>query len=161
MTTSAGPAARERVLSPAYATTTIGMFSMIAFAAFESMAVTTIMPTVARELGGFAYYALSFAAPFASGVIGMVAAGMWSDRRGPRIPLLVSMALFSLGLLVCGFAPGMEVFVAGRVLQGLGAGAMIVSLYVMVGLIYPARLQPAVFASFAAAWWPWSRSRWG
>lgn len=152
MTTTAGRGTREGVLSPAYATTTIGMFSMIAFAAFESMAVTTIMPTVARDLDGFGYYALSFAAPFASGVIGMVAAGMRSDRRGPTVPLLVSMALFSLGLLVCGFSPTMEVFVAGRVLQGLGAGAMIVSLYVMVGLIYPARLQPAVFASFAAAW---------
>ncbi len=41
---------------------------------------------------------------------------------------------------------------AGRVLQGLGGGALTVSLYVVVGLVYPPALQPAVFASFAAAW---------
>ena len=81
------------------------MFGLIAFVAFEAMAVTTVMPSVARDLDGFALYALSFAAPLASGVVGMVGAGMWSDRTGPVGPLLSSMALFSLGLVVCGTAP--------------------------------------------------------
>ena len=82
----------------------------------------------------------------------MVAAGMWSDRRGPVTPLVASMVLFSLGLVVCGAAGSMEVLVAGRLLQGLGGGALTVGLYVVVGLVFPAVLQPAVFASFAAAW---------
>jgi MFS family permease len=143
---------RDGILSPAYLATTVGMFGLIAFVAFEAMAVTTVMPSVARDLDGFALYALSFAAPLASGVVGMVGAGMWSDRTGPVGPLLSSMALFSLGLLVCGTAPSMEVLIAGRVLQGLGGGALTVGLYVVVGLVYPNLLQPAIFASFAAAW---------
>jgi len=143
---------RERILSPAYAATTVGLFSLIAFAAFEAMAVTAVMPTVARSLDGFDYYALAFAAPFASGVVGMVAAGMWADRRGPLHPLLTSLATFSLGLVVCGTAPAMELFVVGRIVQGLGSGAMIVAAYVLVGLVYPARLRGAIFAAFAAAW---------
>ena len=143
--------ADTRLLGPAYAATTIGMFALIAFVAFEAMAVTTVMPTVARDLDGISLYALSFAAPLASGVVGMVAAGMWSDRRGPVTPLLAALALFSLGLLVCGTASSMEVLVVGRVLQGLGGGALTVGLYVVVGLVFPAALQPAVFASFAAA----------
>jgi MFS family permease len=143
---------RERILSPAYAATTVAMFGLIAFVAFEAMAVATVMPTVARDLDGLDLYALAFAAPLASGVVGMVAAGMWSDRTGPVVPLLASMALFSAGLLVCGLAPSMEVLLAGRVLQGLGGGALTVGLYVMVGLCFPARLRPSVFASFAAAW---------
>ena len=142
----------DGILSPAYLATTVGMFGLIAFVAFEAMAVTTVMPSVARDLDGFDLYALSFAAPLASGVVGMVGAGMWSDRVGPRGPLLISMALFSLGLLVCGTAPSMEVLIAGRVIQGLGGGALVVGVYVLVGLVYPSVLQPAVFASFAAAW---------
>nr|WP_246416250.1 MFS transporter [Nocardioides luti] len=152
MTPTRPDRADSRLLAPAYAATTIGTFSLIAFVAFEAMAVTTVMPSVAAELDGVALYALSFAAPLASGVVGMVAAGLWSDRRGPALPLVVALALFSLGLLVCGTAPSMEVLVAGRVLQGLGGGALTVGLYVVVGLVFPARLQPAVFASFAAAW---------
>lgn len=143
---------RKGILSSAYLATTVGMFGLIAFVAFEAMAVTTVMPSVARDLGGFDLYALSFAAPLASGVVGMVGAGMWSDRVGPRGPLLISMALFSLGLLVCGTARSMDVLIAGRVIQGLGGGALIVGVYVVVGLVYPSVLQPAIFASFAAAW---------
>lgn len=140
------------ILAPAYLATTIGVFALIAFNAFEVLAVTTVMPTISRDLDGFGLYALAFAAPLASGVVGMVAAGSWSDRHGPAGSLVVSLVLFSLGILTAGLAPSMEVFVAGRVLHGLGTGAMIVSLYVVVGVIYPARLQPSIFASFAAAW---------
>ena len=142
----------ERLLSPAYAAVTIGMFSLIGFVAFEAMAVTTVMPTVARDLDGGDLFALSFAAPLASGVIGMVAAGMWSDRRGPVAPLIWSMVLFSVGLLACAAAPTMAILVGGRLVQGLGGGALIVGLYVLVGVVFPASLQPAIFASFAAAW---------
>ncbi len=144
--------ARGGILAPAYVATTVAVFALIAFNAFEAMAVTTVMPTIARELDGLGLYALAFAAPLASGVVGMVSAGSWSDRRGPLVPLLVSLALFSLGVLTCGTAPTMEVFVGGRVVQGLGTGALIVSLYVVVGLVYPPDLRPSIFASFAAAW---------
>ena len=128
------------------------MFALCAFVAFEATAVTTVMPTVAAQLDGVGLYALSFAAPLASGVVGMVAAGGWSDRRGPIAPLALALVLFASGLVVCGLAPSMEVLVAGRVLQGLGGGALTVCLYVLVGLIFPAALQPAIFTSFAAAW---------
>lgn len=147
-----GRAPRERLLGPTYAATTIGMFALIAFVAFEAMAVTTVMPTVARALDGESLYALTFAAPLACGVLGTVAAGRWSDRRGPSLPLVVAMALFSAGLLVCAAAPTMEVLLAGRVLQGLGGGALTVGLYVLVGIVFPPVLRPSVFASFAAAW---------
>src|SRR3954471_18966287 len=147
-----GSAVHPRLLSPAYAVTTVGMFALCALVAFEATAVTTVMPTVAAHLDGVGLYALSFAAPLASGVVGMVTAGAWSDRRGPAVPLVASLALFALGLVVCGLAPSMEVLVAGRVLQGLGGGALTVGLYVLVGLVFPRVLQPAIFASFAAAW---------
>ncbi|MCW2815917.1 MAG: transporter [Nocardioides sp.] len=151
-TDATGTARPDKILGPGYAATTVGMFALIAFVAFEAMAVTTVMPTVARDLDGLGLYALAFAAPLASGVVGMVVAGWLSDRSGPSLPLLASTALFSAGLVVCGLAPTMEVLLLGRVLQGLGGGALIVGLYVVVGLVYPAVLRPAVFASFAAAW---------
>ncbi len=142
----------QRLLSPAYAASTIGMCALIGFVAFEAMAVTTVMPTIARDLDGTGLYALSFAAPFAASVIGTVAAGLWSDRHGPVAALISSMVLFSLGLLICGTAPSMEILVGGRLVQGLGAGALTVGLYVLVGLVYPPALQPGIFAGFAAAW---------
>lgn len=145
-------APEEGILGPSYRTSTVGAFLLIAIAAFEALAVTTVMPTIARQLHGDDLYSLSFAAPLASGVVGMVAAGAWSDRRGPRRALEVSLLLFALGLLVCGLAAAMVPFVLARLVQGLGSGGLIAALYVVVGEVYPSRLQPALFASFAAAW---------
>jgi MFS family permease len=135
-----------------YLLVTLGACALVFLAAFESMAVTTIMPVVSRELDGAALYALAFAGPLATGVIGMVAAGNWSDRRGPVGPLYASVALFVLGLLIAGTAGSMAALVAGRLVQGLGGGAMTVSLYVVVARVYPPVLHPRIFAAFSAAW---------
>ena len=145
-------AAAESVFGSRYLWVTIGSSALVFLAAFESLAVTTIMPVISRDLSGVSLYALAFAGPLSAGVIGMVMAGNWSDRAGPIHSLYVSAALFALGLLVAGSAPNMGVFVAGRLVQGLGSGAMTVALYVVVARLYPAALMPRIFASFAAAW---------
>jgi MFS family permease len=130
----------------------IGACALIVISAFEQLAVTTVMPAIARDLDGLALYALAFAGPLASGVIGMVLAGDWSDRRGPVKALYASVALFALGLIIAGAASSMPVFVIGRLVQGLGGGALTVALYVIVAKIYPPGLQPKIFGAFAAAW---------
>ncbi|WP_461188075.1 MFS transporter [Arthrobacter sp. Z4-13] len=140
------------ILQRPYLWVTIGACALVFLAAFESLAVTTIMPVVSRELDGASFYALAFAGPLATGVIGMVAAGNWSDRRGPTVPLYASVALFVVGLLIAGTAGSMPLLVAGRLVQGLGGGALTVALYVLVARIYPALLHPRIFAAFSAAW---------
>lgn len=135
-----------------YLWVTIGTCALVFLAAFESLAVTTIMPLVSRELNGGSLYALAFAGPLATGVIGMVGSGNWSDRRGPAVPLYVSVGLFALGLLIAGTAVSMPVLVAGRLVQGMGGGALTVALYVLVARFYPGPLHPKIFAAFSAAW---------
>ncbi|MET1086717.1 MAG: MFS transporter [Arthrobacter sp.] len=140
------------ILQRPYLWVTVGTCALVFLVAFESLAVTTIMPVVSRELQGADLYALAFAGPLATGVIGMVAAGNWSDRRGPTVPLYASVALFVMGLLVAGTAVSMPLLVAGRLVQGLGGGALTVALYVLVARIYPGMLHPKIFAAFSAAW---------
>lgn len=135
-----------------YLLVTLGACALVFLAAFESLAVTTIMPVVSRELDGAALYALAFAGPFATGVIGMVAAGNWSDRHGPVGPLYASVAMFAVGLLAAGTAGSMPALVAGRLVQGLGGGAITVALYVVIARVYPRALHPKIFAAFSAAW---------
>ncbi|MBH0023751.1 MFS transporter [Salinibacterium sp. SWN248] len=132
--------------------TTIGAFALIFLGAFETLAVTTIMPTISRDLNGQALYSVAFSSTLAASVIGMVLAGQWSDRTGPAKPLIAAMVVFTLGLLAAGFAGTMGIFIAGRFLQGLGSGALIVSLYVVVARLYPAALHPKIFGLFASAW---------
>jgi MFS family permease len=145
-------AAAPRIMGSEYLWITIGACALVFLGAFESLAVTTVMPTVSADLDGERLYALAFAGPLATGVIGMVIAGNWADRRGPVAPLYTAVALFIVGLLIAGLAPSMEVLVAGRFAQGLGSGGLMVALYVVVARVYPQDLHPAIFAGFAAAW---------
>ncbi|MGH3703484.1 MAG: MFS transporter [Agromyces sp.] len=149
---SVAPVPASGPLSKPYRWLSIGMFSLIFLAAFEAMAVTTIMPLVAEQLDGESLFALAFAVPLAAGIIGMVIAGNWTDRSGPLPSLLVSAALFVVGLVIAGTAVNMEVFIVGRFVHGLSGAAVIVPLYVIVGRVYPADLRARVFAGFAAAW---------
>ncbi len=143
---------RISILSPKYRATTLGMVALVALFAFEALAVATAMPTVARELDGLKLYALAFGGTLATSVIGMPLSGRWSDRSGPAGPLWSGLGCFLVGLLVAGLAASMPVLVIGRLLQGLGAGALIVALYVMAGRVFPEALRPKVFAAFAAGW---------
>ena len=88
----------------------------------------------------------------AASVFGTVVGGRWCDRAGPRVPLVATPVLFGLGLLVAGTAGTMAQLLAGRVLQGLGAGALIVAVYVLIAVVYPERARPAVFGLMSAAW---------
>lgn len=131
---------------------TAGAVALIFLAAIEALAVTTVMPIVSDALDGRALYAVAFAGTLATSVIGMVAAGAWSDARGPRGALYVAVSLFIAGLLLSGFAFSMDQFLIGRLVQGLGAGGQTVALYVVVARLYPPHLHGRVFAAFAAAW---------
>lgn len=132
--------------------TTVASFALVFLSAFETLAVTTAMPVVAADLDGAGLYSLAFAAPLAAAVIGMVVSGAVTDRRGPVVPLLACIAVFVGGLIVAGTARSMEIVVVARLLQGLGAGGVTVTLFVLIARVYPPLLHAKVFALFSAAW---------
>jgi MFS family permease len=140
------------IWSPRYVWVTVGAVALIFLAAIQSLAITTVMPIVSADLDGDALYAVAFAGTLATSVIGMVAAGAWSDRSGPRGPLYASVALFVIGLVIAGLATTMPMLVVGRLVQGLGTGGQTVALYVVVARVYPPGMHGRVFAAFSAAW---------
>jgi MFS family permease len=133
MTTTITPPRPPGVLAPQYRALTVGMVALITLVAFESLAVTTAMPTVAQALDVLSLYAQAFGGPLASGVVAMVVSGTWSDLKGRTRPLWQGTGWLLAGLVIAGLAPTMEVLVVGRVIQGFGAGLLTVALYVVVG----------------------------
>jgi MFS family permease len=131
---------------------TAGLVLTTTFVASESLAVVTVMPVVARDLGGFRLYGWVFSAFMLGSVIGIVAAGREADRRGPAIPFVAGLVLFEAGLAVAGLAPSMAVLVAGRVLQGMGAGAVPAVAYVSIGRSLAGSLRARFMAVLSTAW---------
>src|ERR1700753_282040 len=135
-----------------YTWVTVGAWSLVFLAAFDSLAVATIMPVVTGDLHGRGLYALAVSPTLAVGVVGTVLGGAWSDRYGPGRPLVAGIVAFVVGLIIAGTATSMIAFVAGRALQGLGSGGISVALYVVVAQAYPSELHNRIFGAFAAAW---------
>jgi MFS family permease len=131
---------------------TVGLVLTVTFVASEALAVVTVMPVVAHDLGGVWLYGWVFSAFMLGSVIGIVAAGREADRRGPAIPFVSGLVLFGAGLAVAGLAPSMGVLVAGRVLQGVGAGAMPSVAYAVIGRSLRGPLRARMMAVLSTAW---------
>jgi len=152
VTTRADPGPSPRLLAPPYRVGTIAIVILVTLVAFEALAVATAMPLAASALHGVRAYGLAFASFFGTQLLGVVAAGGWTDASGPRGPVLGGLALFAAGLLVAGTAPTFPVLLVGRALTGLGGGLLVVALYVVVAQVYPQDLQPRVFGAISTAW---------
>jgi MFS family permease len=131
---------------------TVGLVLTITLVAFEALAVSTIMPIVARELQGIELYGWVFTAFMLGSLIGIVVVGGLIDRRGLGGPFAVGIGLFAIGLIIGGLAPSMPVLVAARFLQGLGAGTVPPIAYVAIGRSLPEHLRPVMFATLSTAW---------
>jgi MFS family permease len=124
----------------------------ITFVASEALAVVTVMPVVARDLGGLRLYGWVFSGFMLGSVIGIVLAGREADRRGPAVPFAAGVVLFSAGLAIAGTAASMGVLVAGRVLQGMGAGAVPAVAYASIGRSFTGVLRARMMAVLSTAW---------
>ncbi|MGW6508040.1 MFS transporter [Streptomyces niveus] len=143
---------QDGILGKTHRALSIGIICVVLLIAFEATAVGTAMPVAARELRGVSLYAFAFSAYFTTSLFAMVLSGQWADRSGPLRPLVTGITAFALGLLLSGTAGAMWLFIAGRAVQGLGGGLVIVALYVVVSRAYSERLRPAIMAAFAASW---------
>ena len=131
---------------------TAGLIGLVTASAFEGMAVPTVLPALVDELGGLDLYGWAFSAFWLTNIIGITLAGSATDRLGPARPLLVGVALFSIGLVVSGLAGQMPVVIAGRAIQGFGSGAVAATVYAVMARAYPAASKPAMIALVSSAW---------
>lgn len=143
---------REGILHPQRAGLTVGLLLAVTLVAFEALAVGTVMPKAEADLGHLELYGWAFSGFLLASVIGIAWAGEQADRHGPARPLAFGMTLFAIGLAIAGLAPSMYVLVLGRIVQGLGAGALPAIVYVVIGRGYPEDLRPRMLAMLASAW---------
>jgi MFS family permease len=131
---------------------TIGVCAIVVAIAFETIAVATAMPVAARDLDGLTYYAWAFSLFLIGMLVATVVCGRLSDRIGPAKPLVAGLVIFLAGLVIAGTAQHMVPLVAGRLVQGLGSGAMNVAIYVCVAIAFSRTQRPKMFTYISAAW---------
>ena len=85
------------------------------------------LPMVAADLGAsIAGVQATLSAFFIAFGVSQLVYGPLSDRMGRRPPLLIGLGVFLLGTLGCVLAPDVGWLTAARVVQGIGAAAVMV-----------------------------------
>ena len=135
-----------------YRLLTVALIALVTIIAFEAMAISTAMPSVAKDLDAVRSYGLAFSLMLTAELLGIVLAGVWSDRQGPLPSLFAGQALLAAGSAVAGLAQSFPMLLVGRLIAGLGSGLIVVALYVVIGRAYPGSLRPKVFSWVSAAW---------
>ncbi len=131
---------------------TAGLIGLVTAAAFEGMAVPTVLPATVDELGGLDLYGWAFSAFWLTNIIGITLAGGDADRHGPTRSLLLGVALFITGLLIAGVASDMALVIGGRAVQGFGSGAIGSVVYAVIARAYAPAARPRMIALVSSAW---------
>ncbi|MDB4956428.1 MAG: drug resistance transporter, EmrB/QacA subfamily [Myxococcales bacterium] len=133
--------------------TVLGIMIGTLITQIEINVVGTAMPDISAELHNFALYPWVFAGFVVANTATTPAFGMLNDAAGRKVAYLASMAFVAIGSVMCGLASSMEMLIAGRLLQGCGAGGLFITAQTLLGDLFTvekrARMQSAVWLASA------------
>jgi EmrB/QacA subfamily drug resistance transporter len=115
-----------------------GLLLGILLAALNQTIVATALPHIVSDLGGLDHYSWVFSAYMLGSTITVPLYGKLSDIYGRRPFFVLAIVLFMAGAVVSGTAVSMGQLIAGRAVQGLGAGGLVpLSMAVIGDLVAP------------------------
>ncbi|WAP67573.1 MDR family MFS transporter [Jiella pelagia] len=128
------------------------IMACMAMISIEATIVSTAMPQIAGQLGDLHLYSWVFSAFLLAQTAMTVAFGKLADLYGRRPILLIGIAIFLVGSVLCGLAWSMPSLIAFRLIQGLGAGAIQPVALTLVGDMYSVEERGKVQGYLASVW---------
>jgi len=130
---------------------TIGSILAVTIVALQGIAVATMAPLLAEDIGGRSLYGWIFTSFILPQIVGTVFGGQEVDRRPPSHVFIINLVLLAIGCGISASAPTIHVFFIGRALQGFGSGGMFACVYAVVSAVYEDSLRPAMLATISTA----------
>jgi MFS family permease len=120
--------------------------------AADGLVTATIMPSVGAELGGYQYFAWATAGFLVGAILAGASSGRLSELFGLRLATALAGVVMTVGCVMSAMAPSVDVFLWGRLVQGLGSGWISGFAMVAIALLFPERHLARVFASVSGVW---------
>jgi EmrB/QacA subfamily drug resistance transporter len=141
-----------------FAGTIVALQIFLLLAALDQTVITTAMPHIVGQLGGFDRYAWATTAYLLTSTMAVPVLGKVSDSFGRKITLLNGVALFIVASVLCGMAglcrqlgiDPMNQLIYARALQGIGGGAIVSLCFSVVGDLLPPATRGNYQGLFAA-----------
>ncbi|MGX6607544.1 MDR family MFS transporter [Micromonosporaceae bacterium Da 78-11] len=123
-----------------------------ALIAVDSTIIATAVPSIVKDIGGFTEFPWLFSIYLLAQAVSVPVYGKLSDLFGRKPVILWGIGLFLLGSVMCGLAWSMGLLIVSRVVQGLGAGAIMPTTITIVGDLYSLRERAKVQGYMASVW---------
>ncbi|MEU5888644.1 MFS transporter [Streptomyces sp. NPDC047461] len=124
----------------------------MALAALDSTIVSTAVPQIVGDLGGFSVFSWLFSGYLLAVTVSLPVYGKLSDTFGRKPVLIAGAALFLLGSLLCAVAWNMGSLIAFRIVQGLGGGALQATVQTLAADLYPLKERPKIQSKLSTVW---------
>ena len=121
-------------------------------AAAEVTVISTAMPTIVADLGGFDLFTWAFGIYLLGQAVTTPIYGRLADLYGRRAVYLGSNALFLAGSLLCGLAWSMPSLIVFRAIQGLGGGGLVPLATIILSEHTTPQDRPRVFSYVSGMW---------
>lgn len=107
-------------------------------AAVSQTIVTTILPSIAGDLDGAKKMTWVFTGAMLASATTTPLFGKLSDLYGRRKLYILGVSIFLVGTFVCAIAPNMDALIFGRIIQGIGMGAIMPLAMAIIADVVPA-----------------------
>jgi multidrug resistance protein len=124
----------------------------MALAALDATIVSTAVPQIVGDLGGFSYFSWLFSGYLLAVTVTLPVYGKLSDTFGRKPVLVAGAAVFLLGSLLCAAAWNMGALIAFRIVQGLGGGALQGTVQTLAADLYPLEERPRIQSKLSTVW---------
>ena len=117
--------------------TLAGVLVAIFLSSLDQTIVSTAMPQIIADLGGFAHYTWLATAYLVTSTVVLPITGKLTDMYGRKHFYTAGITLFIVGSLLCGLSQTLTQIIIFRGLQGIGAGIMMANAFTVIGDLFP------------------------
>jgi EmrB/QacA subfamily drug resistance transporter len=117
--------------------TLAGVLMAIFLSSLDQTIVSTAMPQIIADLGGFAHYTWLATAYLVTSTVVLPITGKLTDMYGRKHFYTAGTTIFIVGSLLCGLSQTLTQIIIFRALQGIGAGIMMANAFTVIGDLFP------------------------
>ena len=117
----------------------VGLMTAMLLSALDQTIFSTALPTIVGDLDGVDHMLWVTTAYILAATVMMPVYGKLGDLMGRKSLFIIAISLFIVGSVVGGLSQGMTELIAGRAIQGLGGGGLMILSQAIIADIVPAR----------------------
>lgn len=125
-----------------------GMLLALFIGMLDQTIVSTIVPTIVADIGGFEHYIWMFSGFMIALVIATPISGRCADIFGKKPVMEIGLIIFLIGSVLCATAANMTEMIVYRIIQGLGGGMLMPITFAVIADLFPEEKRGKINALF-------------